>query len=193
MTKGSLIEYQALKIAKLEQEIEKYRIAIAAQLWGNSGGCVANLRCVAGELGITKEMACSPVVEINNYSHTHQEKRLREELHRLDELMALHSHVTGVDFRYQRELINELEALTGKIVYYANYPVSNWMEFPELHPDIKRQIAKAAEFWMDLPDFMYPEGWNGGTPSCVGITHALVRLKAEIDRAAQEHKGLRSA
>jgi hypothetical protein len=59
MTKGSLIEYQALKIAKLEQLVERYRLAIAAQLYGNSGGCVALLRAVAAEQGITKEEACS--------------------------------------------------------------------------------------------------------------------------------------
>ena len=57
MTKGSLIEYQALKIATLEQRIERMRLAISSQLWGNSGSCVAMLRVVAGEECITKEEA----------------------------------------------------------------------------------------------------------------------------------------
>jgi hypothetical protein len=61
MTKGSLIEYQALKIAKLEQLVERYRFAIASQLLAGGGGAVNYLRVVAAENGITKEEACSHV------------------------------------------------------------------------------------------------------------------------------------
>jgi hypothetical protein len=64
MTKGSLIEYQALKIAKLEQENEQLRIAIAAQLYGNSGACVLNLRTAADKYRIEARECWTPVAPI---------------------------------------------------------------------------------------------------------------------------------
>jgi hypothetical protein len=93
------------RIAKLEQEIEKYRLAIASQLCGNSGGCVAQLRATAAEFGINKEMGTSDYGGDPRGRHPEKWAKIR----RLQEEMA------EINARFSEEAQREVARVQAKI------------------------------------------------------------------------------
>jgi hypothetical protein len=106
------------------------------------------------------------------------ELQLRAELDTLNKLCQAAHAKTGSYYRYEREMIDILEARHGQM-YFADHPITRerLALFTDISPEIRSQIEKAAEHWSPLPDLIKTDGRRTWCPS---MYHELVRLRAEV-------------